>query len=141
MPPNVGSSRATHLDDHVGIVLLELDVEDVDVGEPLEQDPLPFHDRLAGLCADVAEAEDRRPVRHDRDEVPFPRVLVRELGVFRDLETGIRHAGRIGERQIALRRARLRRDDLEFSLPPHRVIVEGVLLADAHGVGPLPRGF
>ena len=47
------------LDELVGVLLGDLDVEDVDVGEPLEEDALPFHDGLAGGGADVARDRGR----------------------------------------------------------------------------------
>ena len=41
MPPNVGSSSADDLDEVVDILVVQLDVEDVDVGELLEEHALP----------------------------------------------------------------------------------------------------
>ena len=52
-------------DQFVGIVLGQLDVEHVDVGEFLEQAALAFHHRLAGQRSDVAETEHRRAVGDD----------------------------------------------------------------------------
>ena len=115
-----------------GSCSVDLDVEDVDVREPLEQDSLALHDRLAGGGADVAEAEDGRPVRDDADEVALAGVLVDELGVPGDLEARLGDAGRVGERKVAGGRARLGGDDLEFSLAARRVVVEGVLFGEAH---------
>src|ERR1700704_5986346 len=40
----------------------ELEIEDVDVGEALEENALALHHRLAGESPDVAEAEHRRAV-------------------------------------------------------------------------------
>ena len=93
------------LDELVGVLLVDLDVEHVDVGEPLEEDALAFHDGLGAERADVAEAEHGGAVRDDGDEVPLPRVFVDELGVARDLEAGLGDAGRVGEGEIAGRRA------------------------------------
>ncbi len=36
---------------------IHLDIEHVDIREAFEQHRLAFHDRLAGECADIAEAE------------------------------------------------------------------------------------
>ena len=49
---------------------VDLDVEHVDVGEPLEQQRLALHHRLAGERADVAQAEHGRAVGDDRHQVP-----------------------------------------------------------------------
>ena len=78
------------LDELVGVLFVDLDVEHVDVGEPLEEDALPFHDGLAGERTDVAQPEHGRAVRDDGDEIPLSRVLVDELGVPRDLEARAR---------------------------------------------------
>ena len=58
-----------HVDELVGIVFGELDVEHVDVGEFLEEAGLAFHHGLAGERADVAEAQHRGAVGDDRDEI------------------------------------------------------------------------
>ena len=79
--------RRHRLAERVDGVDVELDVEHVDVGEPLEQHPLPLHDGLRGGGADVAEPEDGRAVRDDGDEVPLRRVLEDGLGVGRDVAT------------------------------------------------------
>ena len=52
-----------------GSLLVDLDVEHVDAGEFLEQHALAFHHRLAGKRADVAQAEHRRAVGDDADQV------------------------------------------------------------------------
>ena len=64
------------LDQRVGVVLGQLDVEHVDAGELLEQAALAFHHRLAGQRPDVAQAEHRGAVGDDRHEVAARRQLV-----------------------------------------------------------------
>ena len=95
-----GLEAGDALDELVGVLLVDFDVEHVDVGEPLEEDGLAFHDGLAAERADVAEAEHGGAVGDDGDEVPLARVLVDELGVPRDLEAGLGDARRVGEREI-----------------------------------------
>ena len=73
MPPKVGSSALTIRIISSGSLRVDLDVEHVDVGKPLEQHPLAFHDRLAGQGADVAETEHRRAVADDGDQVALAR--------------------------------------------------------------------
>ena len=124
------------VDELLGVVRFELEIEDVDVGEALEEDGLPFHHRLAGRGADVAEAEDGGAVGDDGDEVAFVRVLVDVAGLARDLEARLGDAGRVGEREIALRRGGLGRDDFSFSGTSARVIFEGVIAVVVwHGAG------
>jgi len=103
------------LDEFVGIGFVEFDVEDVDVGEALEQDALPFHDRFRRLRADVAQSEHGGAVRDDADEIALGRVLVRVGFVRVDLETRRGDARRVREREIALRIRRFRGRNLYFS--------------------------
>jgi hypothetical protein len=68
--------EADGLDEGVGVLGVELDVDRVHVGEALEEDRLALHHRLRGQRAEVAEAEDRGAVRDDGDEVALGRVVV-----------------------------------------------------------------
>ena len=83
--------------------------------ELLEEATLAFHHRLAGQRADVAEAKDRGPVGHDADQVPARGVFGGQRGVGLDVEAGVGHAGRIGERQVALVQQRLGRRDRDLA--------------------------
>src|SRR5205823_1039543 len=56
-------------DELFGVARFELEVEDVDVGEALEENGLSFHHRFSRARTDVAEAEDGGAVRDDGDEV------------------------------------------------------------------------
>jgi hypothetical protein len=127
-----GLERGDRLDEAIGVLGVELEVEDVDVGEPLEEEALAFHDRLGGVRADVAEAEHGRAVGDDGDQVAACGVLVDERAVGGDLQRRLGDSGRIGERQIALRRAGLGGNDLDFPGASERVVLEGVLAPD-HG--------
>ena len=94
-----------HLDeanDFLRVGGVDFDVEDVDIGEALEKDGLPFHDRLGGLRATVAQAEDRRAVADHGDEVGFGGVVVGKLGMAGNLKHRIGDAGRIRKRQVLL---------------------------------------
>ena len=81
------------LDDLIRILGVELDVEDVDVGKALEEDPFPLHDRLAGQGAEVAEAQDGGAVGDDRHQVALGGVLVGILGILLDRQAGLGNAG------------------------------------------------
>src|SRR6185369_2431755 len=80
-------------DDLVRILGVQLDVEDVDIGKALEQNPFPFHDRLAGQGAEVAEAEHGRAVGDDCHQVTLGSILVGVLGVFLDGEARLGNSG------------------------------------------------
>src|SRR5438105_10607788 len=45
-------------DELLGVPRVDLEVEDVDVGESLEEDRLSLHHRLAGRRADIAKAQN-----------------------------------------------------------------------------------
>ena len=96
-PAEGGLEGGDDLDDRLGVGGPELDVEDVDVGEALEEDPLALHDRLAGYGADVAEAQYRGAVRYYCNQVPFGGVFVRILGVLFYLEARLCNTGRISQ--------------------------------------------
>ncbi len=48
--------RGDHLDQPVGVQLVELDVEDIDASELLEEDCLAFHDWLGSKRSDVSQS-------------------------------------------------------------------------------------
>ena len=56
-PAEGGLQELAGADDLLRVLAVDLDVEDVDVGEALEEDPLPLHHRLAGQCADVSQPQ------------------------------------------------------------------------------------
>ena len=64
------------IDDLVGVLGRDFEVDGVDVGEALEQHRLAFHHGLGGQRAAVAEPEDGGAVGDDGDEVAFDGVVV-----------------------------------------------------------------
>ena len=124
--------QLAELDDVVGILGADLEIEDVDIGELLEEVPLALHHRLSGHRADVAEPEHRGAVGDDADEIALRGVGVGELGVALDLEARLGDARRVGEREVALVGERLGGNDRDLSRAAVRVVVEGVL-AFGHG--------
>jgi hypothetical protein len=103
------------VDDLVGVLGVHLEVDRVDVGEALEQHRLAFHHRLRRERAAVAEAQNRGAVGDDGDEIALGRVVVGLGLVLGDGQHRHGDAGRIGERQIALRRHRLGGDHFQFA--------------------------
>ena len=92
-----------------------LDVENVDPREFLEKNRLAFHHRLRGERPDVAEAQDRGPVRDDADKVCARGQPRRRRIVGYDCLASEGDAGRISERQVALRGKRLGRRYCELT--------------------------
>ena len=91
--------------------------ERIHVRERLEQRALALHDRHARDRADVAQAEHSRAVRNDRNQVVAAGIGVAQRRVVLDLEAGLSHAGRIGDRQIVLAVDLAPRDDLDLAAP------------------------
>ncbi len=130
-----GLERGDDLDQLVGVALGEFDVEDVDAGKLLEQAALALHHRLAGQRADVAEAQHRGAVGDDADEVAARGVLVRERRIGLDRQAGVGHAGRVGEREVALVRQRLGRQHRDLAAHGGAVVLERGIAQRALGGG------
>ena len=64
------------IDDLVGILGRDFEIDGIDVGEALEQHRLAFHHRLGRERAAVAEAEDGGAVGDDGDEIALDGVVV-----------------------------------------------------------------
>ena len=132
------------VDELVGILGVELDVDRIDIGEALEEDGLALHHRLGGERAEIAEAEDRGAVGDDRDEIALGGIIVGKVGILGDGAHRHGDAGRISEAQVALRRHRLGGDDLDLARPALGVEVERLVLREfdvaafAHAPLPLP---
>ena len=121
---------AHRVDEGVDVLGVDLEIDRIDVGEALEEDGLAFHHRLRGERAEIAEAEDGGAVGDDRDEIAARRVVEGLVRVLGDRLDRNRDPRRVGERQVALRRHRLGRRDLDLSRPPLGVEIEGLLVGD-----------
>ena len=108
----------------VDVAFVDLDVEDVDVGELLEEDRLALHHRLGSERADGAQAQHRAAVADHRDQIGSDGVVPGPCRVLRDLLAGRGHARAVGKRQIALRAHALGGMDAELARLGLAVIVE-----------------
>ena len=116
----------------VGILGVQLDIENVNARESFEQDTLAFHNRLASLRADVAESEHCGAVGHHRDQVALVGVFECILRVLLDLKARNSYTRRVGKTEIALCTTRLGGSDFRFSWAWLTVIVKSILLGDGH---------
>ena len=130
-----GAEIAHAVDELVDVLGVDLEVDGIDVGEALEQHRLAFHDRLGGERAEIAEAEDGGAVGDDGDHVALGGVVVGAGRVVGDGAHRHGDARRIGERQVALRRHRLGRVDLQLAGAAHGVEFERLLGADGGAGG------
>ena len=118
------------IDELLRVFGADFEVDRVDVREALEQNGLALHHRLRRQRAEIAETQDRGAVGDNRDHVAFDGVIEGPRGILRDGEHRHRDARRIGERQIALRRHRLRRLDGELARPALRVELQRLLIGE-----------
>ncbi len=114
------------VDQLVRIVLRQFQVEHVDPGEFLEQAALAFHDGLGGQRADVTQAQHGGAVADHGHQVAARSVVGSGVGVGGDFLAGIGHAGRIGERQVALVRQGLGGDHFDLAAHGAAVVFEGI---------------
>src|ERR1700690_2674190 len=127
-----GLEQLAGSDHFLGIFAGQLDVEDVDIGEALEQHRLAFHDRLACQRADVAEAEDRGAVRYDAHQVALGGVLVSQAGIALDLFAGDSDPWCVRQAEVPLRPAGLGRRDGALAGGRPGMVFQCVLLSGAH---------
>src|ERR1035441_3846014 len=113
--PEGGLQRGDHIDEFVGVVLFNLDIEYIDTGEFLEQHRLAFHHR-------AAVADDPDQVTPGGEAKGIERILDDRLA-------GCGNARRIRQGQVALVDELLGRGDRDFSRYRKFVIIESVPLA------------
>ena len=130
--PESGFQQLAQLDDILGIVTVDLEIEHIHIRESLEEHSLAFHYRLTGEGADVAKSKDSGPVAHYRHQVATCRVLEGIVRILRDLQAGVRDSRRIGEAEILLGTAGLTGCDLDLPWALSKVIVERLLLGHGH---------
>ena len=130
-----GAEIAHAVDERVGVLRVDLEVDGVDVGEALEQHRLALHDGLRRQRAEIAEAEDGGAVGDDGDHVALGGVVEGFGRVLGDGLHGDGDARRIGEGEVALRGHRLGGDDLQLAGAARGVEVERFLRADGRAGG------
>ena len=121
-------------DDFLRVSRGELDIEHVDVREPLEQHALAFHHRLARERSDVAEPEHRRAIGDHCDKIALSRVLIGQARIFLDRQTGNRDARRVCQAQIALRETGLGGADRDLTRGRRGMVFERIFVAQLHSV-------
>ena len=127
-----GSDALYCLAELLGILLGYLDIEYVDTTVDLEEQTFTLHDGLAAHGADVAQTEYGSTVRDNGYQVTLIGVLVSCVGVLLNLQTGIGHAGRIGETQVGLCTISLGGLYFNFSRASALVVFEGRFFRDLY---------
>ena len=126
-----GAEEFDAIDEFVRVLGRDFEIDRVDIGEALEQHRLAFHHRLGRQRAEIAEAENGGAVGDDGDEIALHGQVVGFARVLRDRQHRHGDAGRIGQRQIALRRHRLGGDDLKLAGPAHAMELQGFLIGES----------
>ncbi|KPY93914.1 hypothetical protein ALO94_201237 [Pseudomonas syringae pv. spinaceae] len=98
---------------------IDFDIENVDTGETLEQNPFTFHNRLGGQWAQIAEAENRGAIGNNCYQVAFAGVLVSQLGVTGNFTHGFSNARAVGQSQVTSGCGRL--GEFDAQLPRTRI--------------------
>ena len=106
----------------VGIALVQFNIEHIDIGKFLEQAALAFHHRLARQRADIAQPQHRRAVGDHAHQIATRGVFGGFCRVLLNRQTGVGHAGRIGQAQIALVGQWFGRADGNFAGRAHAMI-------------------
>ena len=97
-----GLQRGDDVHQPVRVFLVDFDVEHIDAGELFEQHALALHHRLGRQRADVAQAQHRRAVGDDGDQVAARRVLEGMDRIGHDFLARRGHPGGISQCQVAL---------------------------------------
>ena len=114
------------LDELFRVLRVQFQINRVQIGEPLEEERLPLHHRLAGQRADVAQAEHGGAVGDDGHQIAASGVEKRILRVLLDGAAGGGDTGGIGEGQIMLRETGLGRHDLQLAVRRFAVVFQGL---------------
>ena len=113
------------LDQLVRVALGQFDVEHIDACKLLEQAALALHDGLGRQGANVAQTQYGRAVGDHGHQVATRGEFVRLGRIGSDVQAGISHTRRVGQRQIALVGQGLGRVDRNLAACGKAVVVTG----------------
>ena len=105
------------VDELVHILGLDTQGEGVHIAKGLKEDTLALHNRHTGLGADVAQTQNGGAVGDDGAQVVTAGQLVGLIDVLLDLQTGLGHAGGVGQGQVVLGGHRHNGIDLNLTAP------------------------
>ena len=103
------------VDEAINVFGLHFDVDAIDISKAFEQHRLTLHHRLRCQCAQIAHAQNRSTVGDNRDQIALGGVIISGGRIVIDRLHRHRDTGRISEAQVALRRHRFGRDNLDFA--------------------------
>ncbi len=100
--PESRLQRCDDIDKFLRVGFVHFQIENIDIGELLEQNRLAFHHRLGRQRANRAKAQHRRTVRNHANQVTARGVICCGIGVFNDFLARKRNARRIGQGKVTL---------------------------------------
>jgi hypothetical protein len=110
-----GFKQLAEFNNLLGIVAVDLDIKNVDIGKAFEKDGLAFHNGFAGESSYIAQTENCSSVAEDGNQIPAAGIFKRVLRILLDSQTRHSYAGRVRQAKIALRAAGLGRYDFDLS--------------------------
>ena len=122
--PEGGFERCNDIDQLVGIVLRQLDIEYIDVGKLLEQAALALHHWLGRQRADVAQTKHRGAIGDHRDQIAARGQFGCLAGVRHNCIACGGHPRRVGERKIPLVGQTLGRHHRNLAVRGRTMIIE-----------------
>ena len=96
-PPEGGLENLDDFNNFFRVPGIELQVEHIDIGKPLEEDTLSLHNRFRSQGPPVSEAENGRTVGNDGYKVSPGGIGVGIFGMLGYLKNGFGHPGSIGQ--------------------------------------------
>ena len=97
-PPERRRQVLDRRDDLIRVLRPQADRKRLDARVEMEQHRFPFHHRQGRARSQIAQAQHRRPVRHDRNEVALGRVVIHFQRILGDLFGRLRGTRRHVER-------------------------------------------
>ena len=110
------------LDELLGVLLVDFDIEHIDAGVNLEEEGLAFHHRLACQGANVAQPEYCGTVTDHRHQVALAGVFVGQVVVLLDFKAGRGHARSVRETQVCLGAVGLGGHDFDLAGLAHGMV-------------------
>ena len=133
-----GFQAGDDLDQFVGVVFADFDIEHVDAGEFLEQDTFSFHHRLGRQRTDIAQTEHGGAVGDDRYQVATSGDGGDLARIVHDRFASGGDTGGVGQRQIALVSERLGRGHFDLAVGSHAMVAQGAFVEIVSHVRTVP---
>ena len=113
------------VDKGLGVFRVHFDIEHINTGKQLEQNPLAFHHRLGRQRTQIAKAQDGSAITDHGHQIALGSKAVGQLRLPGDLAHRFRHTRTIGQAQITAGCRRLGHLNADFPWPRFGVVFQG----------------